>query len=145
MLFNFSTPVLIRHLWQLKTVVFLDYALFNCQKKFYEIVSEWKSSRWGVTGFDHEGMILAIIITHCNYHLIDACGAMTLAITTFSITTLSITALSITTELRDTRDNNLKLWHGREKVAIFYRKRLVVNNKSSLLLKSFYTIFYNYN
>jgi hypothetical protein len=27
MFFNFSTPVLIRHLWQLKTVVFLHWCL----------------------------------------------------------------------------------------------------------------------
>ncbi len=46
MLFIFSTPVLIRNLWQLKTVVFLHWCLIHAaalfEKKKYAVLSDTK-------------------------------------------------------------------------------------------------------
>jgi hypothetical protein len=78
MLFIFSTPGLIRHLWQLKRVVFLHWCQI-CALLFAESDAQELLDLWGITGLSPVNVIkfssLVMISKYCfgNNIVIKAC------------------------------------------------------------------------
>jgi hypothetical protein len=88
MLFNFSTQVLIKHLWQLKTVVYLHWCLISV------VLLQLKKALFD--RFLIENFVISWLNLLRRFRLV---GATTSSIKTLSITTLSILTPRIKTYL----------------------------------------------
>jgi hypothetical protein len=125
-LFIFSTPGFIRHLWQLKTVVFLHWCLI-CSILFLMPTIGDANRWWG------DSRLARFKATT----KINKWSSLLWAFKVLSITKLSMKGLFVTLSLNNSQNKwNSTLQHSVWLNVIFnYKKRFVLQNKLTLLLK----------